>query len=133
MPDSKRPPGRLPTGRARVGVVGTAFSPRPGPVAGPLVRRAELAGVVGSTQDKARDYAERFGSGRAFASFDELIESDDIDVVDLCVPNRLHRFLAVQAAEAGKHVICTKPLTAYVGQDLGRRPHRRPGVVAQGR
>ena len=39
-------------------------------------------------------------------------------MVDLCVPNHVHREIAVAAAEHGKHVICTKPLTAYTGQDL---------------
>jgi predicted dehydrogenase len=39
-------------------------------------------------------------------------------MVDLCVPNHLHRPMTEAAAAAGKHIVCTKPLTAYVGQDL---------------
>ena len=47
-----------------------------------------------------------------------MLASPDIDVGDLCVPNSLHREMAEAAAAAGKHVICTKPLTAYAGQGL---------------
>jgi predicted dehydrogenase len=39
-------------------------------------------------------------------------------MVDLCVPNFLHRPMTEAAAEAGKHIVCTKPMTAYAGQDL---------------
>ena len=45
-----------------------------------------------------------------------MLASPGIDVVDLCVPNSLHREMA--EAAACKHVICTKPLTAYTGPDL---------------
>jgi predicted dehydrogenase/threonine dehydrogenase-like Zn-dependent dehydrogenase len=56
----------------------------------------------------AEDLAGRFG-GRAHATFEALLESDDVDAVFLCVPHHLHSPLAIQAAEAGKHVIVEKP------------------------
>ena len=91
-------------------------------------RRAEDAGA----------WAERHGVPRAFDSAQAMFESDAVDVVDLCVPNLVHRPLVEAAAAAGKHVICTKPLAAYVGQDLegasaeevGARPRRDMHRVA---
>ena len=71
--------------------------------------------AVGSQRAKLRAgtrHRSRYGD------YHDLLAMPEIDVVDLCVPNRLHREIAVAAAWAGKHVICTKPLTAYVGQDL---------------
>jgi predicted dehydrogenase len=64
------------------------------------------------------------------ASFAELLDRADVDVVDLCVPPALHHTLAIQAAEAGKHVIVEKPLTGYFGEagdpePLGEKVSRR--------
>lgn len=78
----------------------------------------EIVGVAGRTESNVRDYAERHDIGRVFTDYHELLALPEVDLVDLCVPNLLHRPMAVAAAAAGKHVVCTKPLTAYVGQDL---------------
>jgi predicted dehydrogenase len=47
-----------------------------------------------------------------------MAESGTVDLLDLCVPNALHRSFAELGAEAGLHVLCTKPLAAYCGQGL---------------
>ena len=44
-----------------------------------------------------------------------MLERKDVDAVDLCVPTHLHEEMILLAAEAGKHVICEKPLTGYFG------------------
>ena len=80
--------------------------------------QADVVAVASRTQDKAADYAKRHGVDRVVADYRELLDLAEVDVVDLCVPNLLHRPMAEAAAAAGKHIICTKPLTAYVGQDL---------------
>ena len=46
-----------------------------------------------------------------------LLDRKDVDAVDLCVPTDLHHEFVIQAAQAGKHVICEKPLTGYFGKD----------------
>jgi predicted dehydrogenase len=78
----------------------------------------QIVGVASRTEAKAQQFAARHGIPHVFADIDSLLARDDIDVVDLCVPNRVHRSIAEAAAAAGKHIVCTKPLTAYVGQDL---------------
>ncbi|MBM7831837.1 putative dehydrogenase [Agromyces cerinus] len=72
--------------------------------------RAELIGGASSSADRARDAAQRLGFATAFASFDELLADPDIDVVHVCTPNATHAAFALAALEAGKHVICEKPL-----------------------
>jgi predicted dehydrogenase len=79
---------------------------------------ARLAAVCALTPDEAADFAALHGVAAACGDLDELLAREDVQLVDLCVPNHLHRPFAERAAAAGKHVVCTKPLTAYVGQDL---------------
>ena len=63
-----------------------------------------------STPERAREAAARLGAARAFASPEDVVAADGIDVVHLCTPNQLHAPLAEAALAAGKHVICEKPL-----------------------
>lgn len=103
----------------RVGVVGAGFLAETRARCWAAVRGAHIEGVASGRSERAREYAKRHAIPQTFPSADELFASPDIDLVDLCVPNLIHRSLTEAAAKAGKHVLCTKPLTAYVGQDLG--------------
>ena len=79
---------------------------------------ANIVAVCSRTEEKARAYADQHGIALATTDLEELLSRDDVQLVDLCVPNHLHRPFTERVAAAGKHVACTKPLTAYVGQDL---------------
>jgi predicted dehydrogenase len=72
--------------------------------------QAELGGGASSSADRARDAARRLGLASAFDTVDELLADPDIDVVHVCTPNTTHAAIARAALEAGKHVICEKPL-----------------------
>lgn len=67
---------------------------------------AELHAVA--SRDLAR--AESFGAARAYGAYDELLRDPAVDVVVIATHNGLHRDLAIAAMEAGKHVLCEKPL-----------------------
>ena len=69
-----------------------------------------MTAVAASSEASARDAAQRLGAERACASAEQLVISDDVDVVHVCAPNHLHVPLATAALDAGKHVICEKPL-----------------------
>ena len=79
---------------------------------------AKIEAVASRTEEKAHIYAKTYGVPKSFVGYEEILALPEIDVVDLCIPNHLHRSATEAAAAAGKHVICTKPLTAYTGQDL---------------
>ncbi|NHC45856.1 Gfo/Idh/MocA family oxidoreductase [Motilibacter sp. K478] len=101
------------TATVRVGVVGTGF------IGAVHVRAAARAGatsiaVADATPEIAEAAAQRMRADRFFASSDELIASDEIDVVHICTPNHLHAPLVEQALAAGKHVVCEKPLATDV-------------------
>jgi predicted dehydrogenase len=70
---------------------------------------ARVVGVAASTPARARDACAELGADRA-AEAEELVVAPDIDIVHIATPNHLHESLAVAALEAGKHVICEKPL-----------------------
>ena len=101
-----------------VGIVGAGFLAETRARCWRQVRSAGIAGAVARRRERAEAYARRFDVPAVFGDLDAMLASPSIDVVDLCVPNSLHREMTEAAAAAGKHVICTKPLTAYTGQDL---------------
>jgi levoglucosan dehydrogenase len=62
----------------------------------------------------AREAATRFGFESSTGDWRSLVESEDVDLVDISVPNDAHAEIAIAAAQAGKHVICEKPLARTV-------------------
>ena len=76
---------------------------------------AQLAGIATSNADRASAAAATLGIERAEADAAALLASDDIDVVHVCTPNATHASLALAALQAGKHVVCEKPLATTVG------------------
>ena len=77
--------------------------------------------------EKAARVAQKFQIPRAFGRLDELLEDDEVDAVDICTPNFLHAPMAIAALEAGKHVLCERPLarSAAEARGDGRRRRRR--------
>ncbi len=55
-------------------------------------------------------FAQRWGWQQHTQSYQELLAREDVDYVDICTPNRVHAEMAIAAAEAGKHILCEKPL-----------------------
>lgn len=75
---------------------------------------AVLAGIASSSAEKSAKAAAELGFQRGYASAEELIGDPTIDVIHVCTPNATHAALALAAIEAGKHVICEKPLAGTV-------------------
>ena len=70
----------------------------------------EVVAVCGRDGVAAKEFADRFGIGSVETDWRELLSRIDVDVVDICVPGRLHAEIAIAALDAGKHVLCEKPL-----------------------
>jgi predicted dehydrogenase len=73
--------------------------------------RCELVGIASRSHATARAVASRFGIPQSFGSYDELLADPEIDAVYLPLPNHLHGPWTKRAADAGKHVLCEKPIT----------------------
>lgn len=74
---------------------------------------AELAAVMDVNEKLARKAGEEFG-GRVYTSEDDIMKDADVEAVYIATPAHLHRDQAVKAAEAGKHVLCEKPMAITV-------------------
>jgi len=89
----------------------------------------ELAAIASRELGRARAVAAEFGIPRAYGSYDELLADPEVDLVYNPLPNHLHVPWSIKALEAGKHVLCEKPvgLTAGEAQALLEAARRHPG------
>ncbi|WP_188511819.1 Gfo/Idh/MocA family protein [Conyzicola nivalis] len=99
-----------------------------------LPLRPEMRVLVGRDSTAARAAAERWGWAESATDWRAVLERDDIDVIDIVTPGDSHAEIAIAALDAGKHVLCEKPLANTVEQavsmaDAAARAARR-GVFA---
>jgi D-xylose 1-dehydrogenase (NADP+, D-xylono-1,5-lactone-forming) len=71
----------------------------------------QVVAVASRTREAAERYAGEHGIARAYGGYDALLADDDVDVVYISLPNSLHIDWTVRALQAGKHVLCEKPLS----------------------
>jgi predicted dehydrogenase len=76
-----------------------------------LVPGAELAAVGSRSQERAAAFAEELGFASAYGSYEELLADESVDAVYVASPHALHLAHVSAALEAGKHVLCEKPIT----------------------
>jgi xylose dehydrogenase (NAD/NADP) len=76
--------------------------------------RSEVTTVASRSLEKGRAYAAEWGIPRALGTYEALVGDPDIDVIYIGLPNSLHVDWTVRALEAGKHVLCEKPLALSV-------------------
>src|SRR5215211_7229651 len=72
--------------------------------------RTELVAVCDIEPQLAKEAAAKFAIPHAATDYHDVVNRDDIDVVDVCTPNHTHFEQAMAALEAGKHVLCEKPV-----------------------
>jgi predicted dehydrogenase len=113
-----QPPNTL-----RVAMIGHAFMGnahsqawRTAPHFFALPAHPEMAVVVGRDAGRAAEAATRLGWAESATDWRDVVARDDIDVIDICTPGDTHAEIAIAALEAGKHVLCEKPLANTVAQ-----------------
>ncbi|MFC2076609.1 Gfo/Idh/MocA family protein [candidate division KSB1 bacterium] len=85
----------------------------------PALRDSDLCEFVGVTRkqkDKAQSFADEFGAGKVYQDVDEMLADDDIEAVYISTPVNLHHTQTLAAAEAGKQVLCEKPMALDAGK-----------------
>ncbi|MCK0116255.1 Gfo/Idh/MocA family oxidoreductase [Isoptericola sp. S6320L] len=111
--------------RARLGVgmvgysfMGAAHSQawRTAPRFFDLPLRTEMTAVVGRDPERVAEAAARLGWDSTETDWHRLLERDDVDLVDICTPGDTHAEIAIAALDAGKHVLCEKPLANTVAE-----------------
>jgi predicted dehydrogenase len=95
------------------GIISTADINRkviPGAQASPEV---DLIAVASREQSRADAYAQQWGIERAYGSYEALLADPDVEAVYISLPNTMHCEWSIRALEAGKHVLCEKPLSRH--------------------
>jgi predicted dehydrogenase len=85
----------------------------------PAIQRAhncEVVAISSRSHDAAVAAAEQLGIPNAFGSYEEMLASDEIDAVYIPLPNDMHADWTFKAAEAGKHILCEKPIAMSAAQ-----------------
>jgi predicted dehydrogenase len=91
-------------------------------------RHCQVVAIGSRSLDAARTAAERLGIPKAYGSYDELLADPDVEAIYNPLPNHLHVPWSIAALEAGKHVLCEKPigLSSEEGQQLVEVGRRHP-------
>lgn len=112
--------------RVTVGIAGSGFV---ADIHGKVYERVhgvdvkiKAVAATGSNMPRTEAFMRRFGVEDFYDDFDELLKDHEVDVIDICTPVYLHAEMIVKALEAGKHVICEKPLTGYCGEGGEEEP-----------
>ena len=94
-----------------------------------LCRYAEVTAIASRDLTKAQAAAEELGIAKAYGSYEELLADPEIDAIYNPLPNQMHVPWTAKAAEAGKHVLCEKPLSLTVAEaEMLLDVRRRTGV-----
>ncbi len=93
-------------------------------------KQNKLAAVASRTPAQAEAYAKEWKIAKAYGSYEALLADPEIDVIYNPLPNHLHAEWTIKAAQAGKHVLCEKPLALSVAEvDAIEAAARQAGVV----
>jgi myo-inositol 2-dehydrogenase/D-chiro-inositol 1-dehydrogenase len=98
-------------GKVKVGIIGSGFEADIHAASFQIMpEEAEVAAVASPTPGHAEDLARRYGIPRVFRDYREMLAEREIEMVTIAAPNFLHAGMTADAARAGKHVVCEKPL-----------------------
>jgi D-xylose 1-dehydrogenase (NADP+, D-xylono-1,5-lactone-forming) len=100
----------------RIGILGAANIARQFISAVAPSKLVSVSAVASRDRGKAEAFAKETGVGRALGSYEELLADPAIDAIYNPLPNTLHAEWSIRAADAGKHVLCEKPLTTTAAE-----------------
>ena len=104
------------------------------------IPEVEIVAFCDIIESRAIDAAKRFGTenAKAYKDYKRLLEDRSIDIVHVCTPNRSHSYISIDAMEAGKHVMCEKPMAINASEakkmvDASRRTGKKLTIGYQNR
>jgi predicted dehydrogenase len=102
--------------KLKVAIFGIGFMGRVHTEALRRLGNVEVVGVAGRTAAAARKFADALGIERATGNYQDLLADPELNAVHICTPNELHFPMAQAAMQAGKHVLCEKPLASSIAE-----------------
>ena len=101
--------------KVKVGIIGSQFEADIHAAAFKIAsENAEIVAVASPTPGNAAALAKRYGIPRVFTDYREMLKERDIEMITIAAPNRLHARMTADIAQAGKHVVCEKPLAMTI-------------------
>jgi myo-inositol 2-dehydrogenase / D-chiro-inositol 1-dehydrogenase len=98
-------------GKVKVGIIGSQFEADIHAASFQIMpEEAEVVAVASPTIGHAEELARKYGIPRVFHDYREMLKEPDVEMITITAPNKLHASMACDAARAGKHVVCEKPL-----------------------
>lgn len=73
--------------------------------------------IIARRKEQVEAMQKRYGFVNSSLCFDDLLNDPEIDIIDICTPPYVHDEMIIKAAQAGKHIICEKPISGYFGQE----------------
>jgi myo-inositol 2-dehydrogenase / D-chiro-inositol 1-dehydrogenase len=118
-------------GRVKVGIIGSQFEADIHAESFKILpEEAEVVAVASPTPGNAERFARKHSLPRFFTDYRQLLAEPDIEMITIAAPNALHAQMTLDAANAGKHVVCEKPLCMTLEEaDLMIETCRRQGVL----
>jgi len=118
-------------GPVKVGIIGSQFQ---GDIHAwsicAVPEAAEVVAVASPTPGHAAELAAKYNIGGVFTDYKQMLREDDIEMVTICAPNYLHAQMTIDIANAGKHVVCEKPLCMTLEEaDVMIDTCKRKGVL----
>src|SRR6476659_735260 len=101
--------------RVKVGIIGSQFQADIYVASLQIMpHEAEVVGIASPTPGNASALAMKYGITRVFTDYREMLKERDIEMVTIAAPNKLHAQMTADCAQAGKHVVCEKPLAMTI-------------------
>ena len=114
-----------------IGIIGTGFARKVQIPAFQMCYDARIASVASGSLGNARSTAEEFGIGHFTGDWRETIDRDEVNLVCITTPPKLHHEMTLFALERGKHVLCEKPMSMTAGEAREMtEAAKRAGVLA---
>lgn len=119
------------TGKVKVGIIGSRFEADIHAESFRIMpEEAEVIAVASPTPGNAASLAKKFHIPNVYTDYKEMLKNPDIEMVTITAPNRLHCQMTVDIANAGKHVVCEKPLCMTLEEaDLMIETCKNKGVL----
>lgn len=105
----------------KVATIGAGLIARLSHVPGYQTAGAEVVATADIVETRAQKLATDFGIPDIYTDYREMLARPDIDAVSICVPNYLHKEVTIAALQAGKHVLCEKPMAMNVAEAMAMR------------
>ena len=98
-----------------IGIVGSMFAADFHARVWETIPGAKIVAVSGRTESKRKDFQKRFAVETGYADYRDLLADGKVDLVDICLPNYVHAEVSLAAMNAGKDVMCEKPVATSLG------------------